>query len=102
MRQLAQGMSPAQAAVLARLLANVAGQPGEAKYRRLRLSNPKVSDAVVATGALASLLVPCLGWTLEPDDDDTPDAVAAISEEQAGKHADAMLACVQLLQKVPL
>ena len=91
-------MSPAQAGVLAKLLANVAGQPEEAKYRRLRLSNPKVADAVVATGALASLLLPCLGWSLGPEDDGTPDAVAVTSEEQARKHAPAMLACVQLLQ----
>jgi hypothetical protein len=88
-------MSPAQAGVLAKLLANVAGQPGEAKYRRLRLGNPKVLDSVVATGALASLL--SLGWSLEPEDDGTPDAVAVISEEQARKQAPAMLACVQLL-----
>ena len=92
-----QAMSPTQAGVLAKLLANVAGQPGEAKYRRLRLSNPKVADAVVATGALASVL-PSFGWSLGPEDDGTPDAVAVISEEQARKHAPAMLACVQLLQ----
>jgi len=92
-----QACNSSQAAVLARVLANVASQPGDARYRRLRLSNAKVADAVVATGALAHLLVPCFGWTMEADDEGTPDAVAVQSAEAAEQHAQAMQQCAQRL-----
>jgi PUB domain len=92
-----QACNSSQAAVLARVLANVASQPGEAKYRRLRLGNAKVAEAVVATGALAHLLVPYFGWTMEADDEGTPDAVAVQSAEAAEQHAQSMQQCAQRL-----
>ena len=76
-----------QAALLARILGNVCDSPGDAKLRRLRLGNPKVADALLASGALDGLLAPCFGWAREGDADD---AFAAQSEAAARQHAAAM------------
>lgn len=47
----------AAAEVLARLLRNVLGSPGEAKFRRVRLANPRIQAAVVDThGGVETLL----------------------------------------------
>ncbi len=79
--------TPAQARLLHRILSNAAENPADAKLRRLRLSNPKVADALVASGALDSLLVPRFGWALEAGDDE----YAVQSEAAARLHAPAML-----------
>ena len=49
--------------ILYRLTYNVIVQPGEAKFRRIRLSNAKINAAVVQTpGALEMMRE--MGWTL--------------------------------------
>jgi len=90
-------LSAAQAAVLSRLLANAGGSPGEPKFRRLRLCNPKVADALVASGALAELLLPCFAWTLQ-EEQGLPEALAVQSDEAALLHAPAMLRTAVRLQ----
>jgi hypothetical protein len=47
------------AEVLCRLLSNIVGSPGEAKYRRVRLSNPRIQAAVVEVGGGVELLLAC-------------------------------------------
>ena len=84
---LLERATPAQARLLHRILSNAAENPADAKLRRLRLSNPKVADALVASGALHSLLVPRFAWALEQGDED----FAVQSEAAARLHAPAML-----------
>ena len=51
---------------LEKLVANVSRAPTELKFRKLRLSNPKIAEVVVnAPGALAALQH--LGWEVEDD-----------------------------------
>ena len=58
--QLASDPSGAAAAeVLSRLLGNVLGSPAEPKFRRVRLSNPKIAAAVVEASGGVELLLAC-------------------------------------------
>ena len=50
---------PAAAEVLGRLLANITAAPGEAKFRRLRLSNPRIQSAVVDVSGGVELMLAC-------------------------------------------
>ena len=84
---LLERATPAQARLLHRILTNAAESPADTKLRRLRLSNPKVADALLASGALHSLLVPRFGWALEAGEDE----FAVQSEAAARSHAPAML-----------
>jgi hypothetical protein len=85
-----------QASLLCRILANAAEHPGDAKFRRLRLSNPKVADALLASGALDGLLRPCFGWALEAEG--SADACAVQTEAAVRAHAPAMLRAAARLQ----
>ena len=90
---LARGLTAAQAGVLCTVLGNAGRSAGkEAKFHRLRLSNAKVADALVASGALRHLLLPSLGWTLEADEEGLPDAIAAQSPSDGARFAGEMLA----------
>ena len=84
---LLERATPAQARLLHRILSNAAESPADAKLRRLRLSNPKVADALVTSGALHSLLIPRFAWALESGDDE----FAVQSEAAVRLHAPAML-----------
>lgn len=53
--------------LLRRLLQNVVGAPGEAKFRRLKLANPKIAAFLEAPGARQGL--EALGWALVPGGD---------------------------------
>jgi hypothetical protein len=95
---LAGGLSAAQATVLSTLLGNAGRSAGkESKFHRLRLSNAKVSDALVASGALHQLLLPHLGWTLEADEHGQPDALAVQSQAEASRFAGEMIAAAARL-----
>jgi hypothetical protein len=89
--------SPGSAAVLATVLRNAATQPGEAKFRRLRLSNAKVAEAVVASGALRELLLPCFGWALQADEAGTAEGVAVQSDAALRLCAREMLLAAERL-----
>ena len=80
-------VKPEQARLLHRILSNAAEHPEDGKLRRLRLSNPKVADALVASGALETLLVPRFAWALEAGDE----LFAVQSEAGARLHSPAML-----------
>lgn len=80
-------VKPEQARLLHRILSNAAEHPEDGKLRRLRLSNPKVADALVASGALETLLMPRFAWALEAGDEQ----FAVQSEAAARLHAPAML-----------
>jgi hypothetical protein len=53
--------------ILEKLCYNVTVDPKEPKYRRIRMSNPKIKDALV-DGALDALLL--LGWEKEGEGDE--------------------------------
>lgn len=60
MAQLASDPGGSAAAeVLARLLGNVAAAPGEPKFRRLRLSNPRIQAEVLEAQGGLELLTVC-------------------------------------------
>ena len=69
---------PAAAEVLGRLLANISASPSEAKFRRLRLSNPRISSAVVDVSGGVELLLAC-GFEVVFEE-----GAAATSEQAAG------------------
>lgn len=46
----------ASAALLARVLRNILGSPGEDKFRRLRLSNKRIQELIVDTGGGVEVL----------------------------------------------
>lgn len=50
---------PAAAEVLGKLLANIAAAPAEPKFRRLRLTNPRIQSAVVDVSGGVELLLAC-------------------------------------------
>ena len=55
--------------LIAKLLKNVAVNPSEEKYRRIRLSNPKIKALVAdEEGGLQAML--SLGWEQDPEDVD--------------------------------
>lgn len=61
---LKQVMSTEALEILYKLVYNVVISPGEAKFRRIRLSNAKINAAVVQTpGALEALLVRSVSCT---------------------------------------
>jgi len=93
-------LSPEQASVLAKVLGNAGAHPGEPKYRQLRLSNARVADALVASGALHGLLLPCLGWQLAADDAGLPDSLAVLPADAAQLHAPAMLRAAKRLAEI--
>lgn len=54
--------------MLEKVVANVAKAPTELKFRKLRLSNPKIAEGIVrAPGALAALEQ--MGWHTEDQED---------------------------------
>lgn len=56
--------------IISTVCRNIAVNPSEGKYRKLRLSNAKIQqNIVVPTGALAALQT--LGWVLDSDDADS-------------------------------
>jgi hypothetical protein len=83
-------VTPEQAALLCRILSNAAEHPGDAKFRRLRLSNAKVADALLASGAMDGLLRAHFDWTLEAEGD-ALDVFAVQAEAAVRTHAPAML-----------
>jgi len=87
---LLERATPAQARLLHRILSNAAENPGDAKLRRLRLSNPKVADALLTSGALHGLLQPRFAWALEAGDG-ADDEFAVQSEAAVRAHTPAML-----------
>jgi hypothetical protein len=89
-------VTPDQARLLHRILTNAAEHPEDGKLRRLRLSNPKVADALVSSGALDMLLRPRYAWALETGDEQ----FAVQSEAAVRLHAPAMLrAAARLLAR---
>lgn len=49
----------ATAEVIARLLGNILAHPRDAKFRRLRLTNPRIQEAVVDVSGGLELLLAC-------------------------------------------
>ena len=89
-------VTPDQARLLHRILTNAAEHPEDGKLRRLRLSNPKVADALVSSGALDTLLIPRYAWALEAGDEQ----FVVQSEAAVRLHAPAMLrAAARLLAR---
>lgn len=70
----------AAAEVLGRLLANITASPSEAKFRRLRLSNPRIQSAVVDVSGGVELLLAC-GFEVVFEEGA---ALPATSEQAAG------------------
>ena len=85
---LCASATSAQAGLLERILRNAASDPADARKRRLRLSNPLVADALLASGALANLLQPFFGWETEGAGEET---AAVLPEGACRQHAAAML-----------
>ena len=86
-----------QAALLSKILGNAGASPGEPKFRQLRLANARVADALLASGALHTLLLPCLGWELAADEAGQPDSLAVLPAAAAHLHAPVMLRAAKQL-----
>ena len=84
--QLAADPQCGQAAeVLSRLLSNIAGNPLEEKFRRVRLTNPKVQAAVVDTDGGVELLLACgFHIVFERQDKDTTDSTEPDAAAEEG------------------
>lgn len=64
-----QIQNPTSLEVLAKLLRNVVVNPGEEKYRRIKLSNPKIKTSIQEVkGGLETLKA--MGWVQDPEDED--------------------------------
>ena len=61
--------NPASLEILEKLLYNVAVMPSEAKYRRVKLSNPKIK-ATIADMASAKAVLAVLAWEEETSEED--------------------------------
>ena len=64
--------------MLTKMMANVAKAPSEPKYRKVRLSNPKVAEGLVHVPGVRQFLV-ALGWRLVS-------FAATLKQHQQGPH----------------
>lgn len=69
----------AAAEVLNRLLTNVVAAPGDARFRRVRLTNPRIQSAVVDVAGGLELLLAC-GFQVLFEDAVAVDAAEPCSE----------------------
>lgn len=84
----------AAAEVLARLLSNVVAAPAEPKFRRVRLSNPRVQSAVVDVSGGVELLLAC-GFEIvfEEGAAEQEAGQEAATEGRAGQQPVGILGC---------